>query len=74
VLPCISVLIVLDNNKSFIIIITRNLVCMEKSMIHSLLSIRSFVQIVGIHYEENTPVENFSNLSKHFVYIFEFVV
>jgi hypothetical protein len=29
---------------------------------------------VGLHYEDNTPVENFSDLSKHFAYIFEFVV
>jgi hypothetical protein len=43
-------------------------------MIQPLLSIISFVQIVGLYYEDNTPVENFSNLSKHFVYIFEFVV
>jgi hypothetical protein len=35
-----------------------------------LLSIRSFVQIVDLHYEDNTPVDNFSILSKHFVYIY----
>jgi hypothetical protein len=59
-LPCISVLIVLDNKKSSIThllslhVIWYNI---EKSMIHPLHSIISFVQIVHLHYKDNTPVK-----------------